>query len=203
MEIYVLERDNKEAMMDKKQKQELEKIIYKEATGANSFPKDLSPDQRKAISSVFFELSGVEQKVFIIRKLLGKTLRESGKALGISHERVRQIEKNVTYKVSGLDAKLSIRYGKDAYQKMLKLPPNELWDILAADSKTGNFLDMDISVLDLSSQPYHALAHAGTKSIRDLRRKVLQGNGWNLSIKRLGEKGRNEVERRMQEFQLI
>lgn len=126
------------------------------------------------ILNVFQEdLSKREQKVLELRFIDNLTLEECGKELGVSKERVRQIEAKVFRKISSpdriskMDAVSHAAYQKsvDAYLKAIAEISKFL--VLCHVEEPNKILEKQIRELNISVRPYNYLKRADISTIGD------------------------------------
>lgn len=175
---------------------ELEKIInfvFQDEEDA------LSIDRRRFMECFDNMLTERHTEVLRLRAIEGLTLEAAGNRLGVTRERVRQIEAKamrrlnasyVRYKFTTVtveelqeicreleDAKneiASLKKDRDLYYRLLS---KLVKDVIIPDVETsdpieaGEKLSADIEVLNLSSRSYRALKRSGIDTIGDLAQK--------------------------------
>lgn len=146
----------------------------------------------KLIIKVFQEdLSEREQKVLELRFIDNLTLEECGKELGISRERVRQIEAKVIRKLrhpSRIKRMEVVPY--DAYLKVI----DEIARLIVlSQPETNDILEKNIGELDLSVRSYNCLKRADILTVSDIVEYNKKHNSSLKGIRNLGKKSEKEI----------
>lgn len=127
-------------------------------------------------------LNPQEQYVIEERFGHGKTFETIGKELGVTRERIRQIEAKSLQKLNSptfrkkyimdtLDTAFKIAVERD----FLKSENAELKKKLGVTEQISskNMADIPIEILDLSPRPYHCLTRSGIRTLHDLSRMTV------------------------------
>lgn len=201
---------------------ELEKIInyvFQDEEDA------LSIDRRRFMECFDNMLTERHTEVLRLRAIEGLTLEDTGKRLGITKERVRQIEAKAMRRLNASyfrhrfttvtveemqeicrdleDAKneiASLKKDRDLYYRLLS---KLVKDVIIPDVETsdpveaGEKLSADIEVLGLSNRSYRALKYSGINIIGDLAQK---SDDELMRIRNFGAKSFKEVKKALTDY---
>lgn len=175
-----------------------------------TLPARLSPDVRAGIEYALSSLKEPEREVLRLRYRDARTRSETGAALGIPPEQVRQIEKSAIKKLR-LPARWSyIQYGiagylkkkaDSEYQKGYNLGYRAGYRNGAEAAQSGNphpeedLLNLPIENLGFSTRTYHCLRLAGYGRVREL---AAVSEEQAARIRNLGRKSADEIARTLQ-----
>lgn len=166
-----------------------------------------------ALQEAIAELTDREQKVLEMRYKHGMLLEQCGYRLGVTRERIRQVEAKAIrklrhprfrkhYLLDTLNKAFEINAEKDRLERennQLVARLNALGDKIAGEKKAQE-LQIDIDELELSVRSYNCLKRAGINTLEDLSHMTIDNL---MLVRNLGKRSMCEVVDKAKEYGVI
>lgn len=182
------------------------RLAFDVCGGEYPLPEDICETADWLVST----LKDSERQVIEMRYKDGLTLQKCGELLGVTRERIRQIQNKALRRLRTPKCCQRLRVGiseyKRAEQEYIKAK-EEIWqkeiNKIKDSLQSGN--ERDIEDLDLSVRAFNALKLNGINTIETLVDKLeylgeADFEGWLLSIHNLGRKSAEEITRKIMNF---
>lgn len=139
-----------------------------QTSGMNLKREQSADDKEETLEYILNTLNEKQREVVKYRYKDGLTLTETGEKMGLTRERIRQIEILALDNLSHPHKALMLKLGISEYNRRITDEGRSLSDLLADVSRKGDILKMSVDCLEINPRAKNALAQNNIRRLGEL-----------------------------------